>query len=127
MKTTYQEFEISSKSLGSIPCDWDNGRNHNTDKITVKNKNNGLRTSFTFYQSVAQPEFKKEKELLWAFRCFVSDAISGEYDFDEFCSEFGYDKPSFAYKTWRECQKSLRKFKRIFDGNMYDFINGLPN
>jgi hypothetical protein len=127
MQTSYKQFEITSKSLGSIPCEWDNGRNHNADRVTVKNVANGLKTSFKFYQSIASPCFKDEQELLSAFRCFVDDAISGTYDFDEFCSEFGYEKPSLAYKTWRECQKALRRFKRIYDGDLYELLDELPD
>lgn len=42
------------------------------------------------------------------------DAQLGELDFDEFCSELGYDTDSRkAHASWRECQRSAQRFERF--------------
>ena len=61
-----------------------------------------------------KPEIETEQELMFAFYCFLSDGDSSRYGFENFCSEFGYDTDSRkAYKTFKACEKSLKKAERI--------------
>ena len=66
---------------------------------------------------------------LVSFYCFVSDALSGTYSFENFCAEFGYDTDSrTAEKTWKACKRSFDKFWNLTGYSldmMYDFINEL--
>lgn len=127
MKATFKNFEVSAVYTGSKAAEWGNGReNWNHHRIAVKNTDTGARTSFDFWASVAEPELRTEYDILNAFYCFVSDAISGDMDFSEFCGEFGYDEDSrTAEKTWKACKRSSEKMKRICDGNIYDLANEL--
>ena len=44
--------------------------------------------------------------------------------FDGFCSEFGYDSDSrTAERTYKACQKTLKKVERVFSCDLYDLIN----
>lgn len=128
MKANYKEFEISTRNVGGKSASWDN-RNMNYHVVTVKNTNTGKLTRFDFWCSIAKPEFEKEYDVLNAFYCFVSDALSGLESFDNFCGEFGYDTDSRkAEKIYKACKRAYAKFERVSgysDDEMYDFINEL--
>ena len=127
MKTTYKEFNLNSTFKGDKVWNADEKQeNYNNHIITVTNTETKQKVSFEFWGSIANPEIKTEKELLYAFYCFVEDALSGKMDFSEFCSEFGYDTDSRkAEKTWKACKRSTVKFERLYTGDIYDFINKL--
>lgn len=127
MKTTFKNFEIISEYTGNKKADWGgNQENWNHHNIIVKNKETKKQTSFDFWASIMNPELSTDYDLKNSFYCFVSDAISGTYTFEEFCGEFGYDTDSRkAEKTWKSCQKSSVKLKRIYSGNIYDLVNEL--
>ncbi len=127
MKATFKNFEVSAVYTGSKAAEWGNGRkNWNHHRITVENTENGARTSFDFWASIAQPRIETEYDVLNAFYCFVSDAISGDMDFSEFYGEFGYDEDSrTAGKDWKACQRSSEELARIYDGDIYDLANEL--
>ena len=126
-KATFENFAIKATYTGSKPAQWGNGReNWNHHKVTVTNTGNKLKTSFDFWASVAKPNVETEYDILNAFYCFISDAISGDMSFSEFCSEFGYDEDSrSAEKTWKACKRAADKLKRIYDGDIYDLANRL--
>ncbi len=46
----------------------------------------------------------------------LNDARCGsDYDFEDFCSEFGYDEDSIkAYETYKACQKTSKQLKKVF-------------
>lgn len=127
MKTTYKEFNLNSTFKGDKVWNADEKQeNYNNHIITVTNTETKQKVSFEFWGSIANPEIKTEKELLYAFYCFVEDALSGKMDFSEFCSEFGCDTDSRkAEKTWKACKRSTVKFERLYTGDIYDFINKL--
>lgn len=126
--TTYREFKISAKFDGKKVASWDaNNDRHN--KVTVKNLNNGKRTSFDFWGSVKNPRVESEYDLLNAFYCFVSDALAGVDSFENFCSEFGYDTDSRnAEKIWRACKRSTNKIFNLTGYSLdmlYDLVDDL--
>lgn len=60
------------------------------------------------------PEIRSKSDLRFALYCAVSDARSGAMEFEEFCSEFGYDADSMkAYRIWQQCKKMKRKVDRV--------------
>lgn len=128
MKTTYKQFAINTIYHGDKCWSCDN-RNYNNHVVTVTNTETKKTTRFDFWCSIMRPEFESEYDVLNAFYCFVSDALSGLYSFDEFCGEFGYDSDSRkAEKIYRACKKAYEKFARVSglsDDEMYDFINEL--
>lgn len=125
IKTQQGEFKIKSKFIGGKLATWsknDKQQNYNYHRITVIH--NGKRTGFDFWASIVEPELSKENDLQHAFYCFLSDAISAKDTFENFCSEFGYDTDSRnAERIYKACEKSLSKFERIFEGDIYDLIN----
>jgi hypothetical protein len=126
-KATFENFSIRATYTGSKAAQWGNGReNWNHHKVTVTNKDNGLKTSFDFWASIANPNLETEYDILNAFYCFIGDAISGDMTFSEFCGEFGYDEDSrSAERTWKACKRAADKLKRIYDGDIYDLANRL--
>ncbi len=46
-----------------------------------------------------------------ALECFVSDAIGGDMDIDEFSSEFGYEKVSECLAAHKGCVKAKAQFE----------------
>lgn len=128
MKTTYKNFVISEKFTQNKVSPWDKN-NYNHHVVTVKNTDNGKKTCFDFWCSIVNPDFKNENDLLNAFYCFVSDAVSGLDSFYDFCRNFGYDEDSrSAEKTWKACKKSLEKLERVSEfstDEIYDLVNEL--
>ena len=128
MEANYKEFTITTSDCTNKPSSR-NERNTNSYTVTVKSRETGKKTSFDFWCSIASPDFEKEYDVLNALYCFVSDAISGLYSFDEFCGEFGYDTDSRkAEKVYKACKRAYAKFERVSgfsENEMYDFINEL--
>lgn len=60
------------------------------------------------------------------FNCILSDALSGDQTFNEFCDEFGYDNDRISHqKIYFACQESLNKLRKVFSGDLYDLANSL--
>lgn len=127
MKVTFENFEITATYSGSKAADWGNKHeNWNHHRITVKNVENRRWAQFDFWASIAHPKLDGEYDVLNAFYCFVSDAISGSYTYEEFCDEFGYDEDSRrAEKTWKACKRTSKKLARIYEGDIYDLSDKL--
>lgn len=114
MKTQFHEFKLSSKYKGNK--NWANGSNNkNNHIITVRNTETGKLTRFEFWESVIEKEIKTEKQLLWAFYCFMSDALAyiQNHTIDDFADEFGYTKISEAIRIYKACKASADKTLRI--------------
>ena len=130
MKTTYKNYTISSCYKGDKAWDIDGcrPRNYHNHIITVRNNNTNKLTRFEFWNSISEGEIKKEDSLLFAFRCFVDDAISGSYDLDDFFAEFGYyDHAKVGIKAYKACQNQKRKAKRVIEQNLYDLLNEMSD
>lgn len=126
MTTTYNSFTVTANYTGSKPAQWGDGNeNWNHHKITVKNKDTGRQASFDFWASITNPELRTQYDVLNAFYCFVSDAVSGLMDIDDFQSEFGYEKDSECIKAYKGCQKAAAQMERIYDGDLYNLLNAL--
>ena len=126
--TTYKNFKITAEFDGLKVASWGE-YNDRHNKVTIKNLENGKRTSFDFWGSIKNPSLESDYDLLNAFYCFVSDALSGLYSFDEFCGEFGYDTDSRkAEKIYKASKRAYAKFERVSgfsESGLYDFINEL--
>ncbi len=124
-KATFKNFEIKASYKGTKKADWSSD-NFNNHMVTVINKETAQKITFEFWASVAHPVLNREYDVLNAFYCFVSDAVSGSESFEEFCSNFGYDSDSrTAEKIYRKCKKQLEKLNKIYDGDIYDLVNEL--
>lgn len=130
MKYTFNDFEVKACYTGNKPAPWDNGReNWNHHTVLVKSTETGKRTSFDFWASIMNPHLSSEYDVLNAFYCFVSDAVSGLESFSDFCREFGYDEDSrSAEKIWKSCRRSYEKLSRMSGfsrDEIYDLCNAL--
>ena len=135
-KTTYKNLTISAivvESATNFPFETKGDFTHNKFKITVKDINN-KKISFDWYGSTSDYEKRvlslDENDLLNALSCFISDALAGNTDFEDFCNEMCYDTDSRkAYKIYKECVKSYNKFTKLdLQGqDIYDFINELQD
>jgi len=124
-RANYKNFKITANYTGAKAAKWSKD-NYNHHNITVINTDNGKRTRFDFWASIAHPVLESEYDVINAFYCFVSDAVSGLETFEEFCADFGYDNDSItALKTWRACKRSYNKLTRIYNGDLYVLINEL--
>lgn len=129
----YKNLLISSKLVNSgvkFPNNKTNNSLHNQFYVTVKNMEDESVTGFDFYGSTHDynngvTEIKGE-DLLQAFECFISDAMTGDQEFNDFCDEFGYDNDSrAAEKIHKECMKSLSKAQSILKEDIHEFYNEL--
>lgn len=134
MKTTFKHFEITavlSKVGVPFPGDMSRGGLHNEFKVTVKNTNDGNKTSFPFFASTFDYDRgvkeMDENSLLHAFYCLLFDAESGSQDFEWFCGNMGYDTDSRkAEKIWKACRKQYPKIQKIgAKDDLYELINEL--
>lgn len=78
---------------------------------------NGKSYTFTYQ---CNPRYTKP-ELRDVLDCLFSDASAGQYELDDFFSEFGYTKPSEAIKAHKACIRTMKALERLF-GDEYEAI-----
>ena len=69
-----------------------------------------------------------DDDLKNALECVISDALSGIYSFDEFCSEFGYDEDSrSAERMHKACEDTYKRIVAlgICEPEMYEIVNDI--
>lgn len=80
----------------------------------------GRQYSFDYWMGQAH---KDEPSVEMVLDSLLSDASAGDQDFEEFCSEFGYDEDSReAERTWKACQKSGEGVKRLLGDDYETFL-----
>lgn len=127
IEATYKNLTVKAVFKGDKTADWGNGTTNNRNyKVTVTNTETSAKAKFDFWSSISHPKLEKDYDVLNALYCFVSDAVSGDQTFEDFCGELGYDTDSIsAKKTWKACKKQLEKLGSIYDGDIYDLVNEL--
>jgi hypothetical protein len=137
MKTIYnfKNYSVTAKLKAKgvqFPFDTEGSYNHNKFLISVKNNATGDRTSFYFFGSVNDYNNGKvelnEEDLKHAFYCLISDSLSAVNDFEDFCSEFGYNTDSrTAERIYKGCKKQYNKAIKLVDNesDLYDLANEL--
>lgn len=111
---------------GDKPATWDDNQPHSHNHSRVTISAGSSKHTFDFWGSVHDYWKGQDNDPADALTCWASDALSGQYDFDEFCSELGYDTDSRqAYKTWKACQKAADAAQRLglTDDDLYDLYN----
>ena len=126
MKTTFHEFKLTSTYKGNKNWSCDS-RNSNNHIITVYNTETGKYTRFEFWESIVEREIRTERQLIGAFECFLSDALTGiqNRDIDDFANEFGYTSVKECIRAWKGCTNAARKAKRVVgdESRLCDLIN----
>jgi hypothetical protein len=88
-------------------------RMQNMDAWTVTLKFEKRQMSIPFFQGYGHNG--KEPELKSVLSSLVSDWNCGKDDFEDFCSNLGYDQDSRkAESTWKACRASGTKLEKLF-------------
>lgn len=126
MKTTYNEYKITSVYKGTKNWDFDTKLdNYHNHMIYITNSKTGKKCGFEYWNSIVEGEIVTEESLMNAVWCFIQDAISGQMDYNEFTSEFG--ELDDNKKVHKACQKSYEKYNRVFTEDIYDILEDLEN
>ena len=87
-------------------------------KLTFKNQS----YTFNYWMSSAHTKAPSKKDVLYSF---IMDDVTG-MDFEEFCSEFGYDNGSIeALKTFEACKEQTENFHRLFNEEEREILREL--
>lgn len=126
IETTFKNFELRATHTGEKNAGWNDGqdRTHCHHVIRVKDMETKKFFSFDYWTSLANPEIADEKEVLQAFECFLNDCLVATDTLENFTSEFGYEEKE-ARRIYAVCGRSLKKMKRIYEGDLYDLYNEL--
>ena len=127
------EIRLVAMWINEKPSSWDSMSHKQHHRIKVI-ANGGKSVSFDYWASQAHPRIETEKEVIEAFNCFVSDAMSGTSDFKDFCSELGYDEyiendygrsvqNKDAKRIHSACVKAKKDFDRVVGVDIYDLSN----
>ncbi len=129
VREVWNGYRIQATYTGSKEANWGDGRgNWNHHRMLVHAPKNGKRIYFDFWASIAEPRVKTGRDVLEAFECFLSDAVSGAEKFDYFCADFGYDEDSIkALNAWKACQRANKKAARIIGSDDYEVLSKLYN
>lgn len=126
MKLLNEEFTVSQQFKGFSKQKSNPSMNCPNFKVTLRKGKNW--TSFDFHGShndyLQRRGELSENELIFAVYCFLTDAIAGNENLEDFCADFGYDFNG-GYYIHKECQKLTAKAERFFDNDLYDLLNDL--
>ena len=99
------------------------------NQFTVTVERGNAKETFTFGISIVDTRKGKvtltDQDHIFAFYCFVGDAISGSMTFKDFKSEYGYEDCCEAHKIWKLCQDSTMKAIRLNLGDLYELSNAI--
>lgn len=89
------------------------------NKYNCTIKFNRKQATFEYTDSVNNTDLGNEPKLKDVLYCLIMDHSSKDYDFEEFCSEFGYDADSIkAQKIHIALLKNGEKMDRVFGNNI---------
>lgn len=108
-----------STYLSKLPMDaqdWPRDAHHYRVVLRLE----GRQLTTTFHQGSAHTQEPTAADVLY---CLCSDARAGELDFEDFCSEFGYDTDSRkAEKIWKACTDTAPKVRQLL-GPWYEAVS----
>jgi hypothetical protein len=114
--------KMTSKLLGHGKSDQlGNGKDwpHSAWKVTLRYQ--GRRYTLDYRMGTAHTS---EPDVADVVYCVCSDARSGDYSFEEFCSELGYDSDSRkAEATWKACRRAGVNARRLFGKDFAAFAD----
>jgi hypothetical protein len=114
---TENRIRISSEWTDSNPNMIDS-RNMNHYKVTLRRG----RKQMSLYFSMGYG-LRGEPDAASVIDCLVSDSYAADVDFEDWCSEFGYDVDSRkAEYTYKICVRQGIKLKRFLGSELYDEV-----
>ncbi len=113
------KLRIESEFIG---VGHDNPEFKNSDCYKVTISRPGHRMTFLFYHGIA---IKHEPTLDKIIECLQSDASCADYDFEEFCSNLGYDEDNRrAERIYKAIQKETVRLKTFFGDDLFTIFQG---
>lgn len=98
--------------------DWKRTATKYTCKLTFKNQS----YTFSYWMGSAHTKAPTKKDVLYSM---IMDDVS-YMDFNEFCSNFGYDNDSIrALNTFKACQTQTDNFYRLFNEDEREILREL--
>ena len=89
-------------------------------KLTFKNQS----YTFNYWIGSAHTKAPSKKDVLYSF---FADDVTG-MDFEDFCSEFGYDNDSKkALRIFKACKEQTENFYRLFNEEERKILSELLN
>ena len=111
---------MKAEQIESNP-NWDSNVQANHYKIQLMTPWSKGYFSVPFSQGIG---IKENPNINGVLECLQSDSLSGDFTFEGFCDEFGYDSDSRkAEKTFKACQETRFKLKKFFNGNFLRFLD----
>lgn len=78
----------------------------------------------SYYMGVAHG--KRQPTITKVMYSLLNEASMGEYSFEDFCSELGYNEDSRkAHATWQACQEIAERFKLTFSEEQLETMRDL--
>jgi len=113
-------LKMKTEQIESNP-NWDSNVQANHYNVQLISGDNRKTCSFPFSQGIG---IKENPNINGVLECLQSDSLSGDFTFEGFCDEFGYDSDSRkAEKTFKACQETRFKLKKFFNGNFLRFLD----
>jgi hypothetical protein len=98
--------------------EWKRKATKYTCKLTFKNQS----YTFSYWMGSAHTKAPTKKDVLYSM---IMDDVS-YMDFEEFCSNFGYDNDSIrALNTFKACQTQTDNFYRLFNEEEREILREL--
>ena len=86
----------------------------NDYKVTLKYNNKQLTINYSMGKALTEKDLTV-KSVIYSL---LLDSDSANYDFSEFCDNYGYDNDSIsANNIYKQCVKIARKFNNMFTKN----------
>lgn len=126
METTFNGINLSSRFVGEKRAAFDDGKHYPPSEDrhhVITAELDGREIQFDYYPSIANPSVNTEKELLWAFWCFILDAEYGEMELDDYAEEMGGGKISQILASYKLCEAAHEKFLYLFKIDKADFYD----
>lgn len=101
-----------------LPEEWTDRAAH-PYKVTLRYQRRQITTPF-----FCGSGWEREPNAADVLGSLILDASLGEYSFEDFCSEMGYDEDSRrAERTWKACAAMAPRLHRFLGDSFDDFAN----
>lgn len=112
-----ESLPVTIKYVAEVPAPWGNNKSM-ADQwlISLQNKNGYWSTNYwtgSGLRKNGRPKCPKIADVLYTL---FSDASAADYNFSDWCSEFGYSDDSIsALNTYKQCLEIATALRKYFD------------
>lgn len=116
-------YKVRVRKEAGFKCGWDERYPYDHFRYRVTISKGGNSTWFYFWGSAAEYWEGGESSPGSMIGTWITDRQYGELDFEEFCSDLGYDTDSIsAMRTWKACVRVMNKIDRMFSGRVFEAL-----